>query len=104
MNIPLVRNDLIPNFRSTSPPTNRTTNKIARERSPPSQNYFPRHDSVPRNQLVNAPVLNPAQKAGPGESDAFRVYVRLRPLNSKEISNNTTRKGSTVEARDDMVR
>jgi len=97
MNIPLVRNDLIPNFRSTSPPTNRTTNKIARERSPPTQNYLSHQDNMPRNQILSTPGQNTTQKPVQSESDPFKVFVRIRPLNSKEINNNTTRKGQLLK-------
>jgi len=58
---------------------------------------------MPRNPILNTPGQNTAPKPAQGDSDAFRVYVRIRPLNSREINNNTTRKGSTVEMRDNMV-
>jgi len=102
MNVPLVRNDVIPNFRSVSPPTR--SNKIARERSPQPQTYISSQENLSKNPIVGTSTTNPIQKPTQIESDAFKVYVRVRPLNSKELASNTSKRLSTVEVRDNMVK
>ena len=101
MNVPLVRNDLIPNFRSVSPPNR--SNKLARERSPQPQTFISSQESVGRNPIVTNFTTNLLQKPIQLDSDAFKVYVRIRPLNNKELSSTTSKRVSVVEVRDNMV-
>lgn len=99
MDVPLVNSDIIPKKGKSS-----TQNSHVRGESlERSQGNSPHHEYLFRSPQKIPSVTN--YTSNDTETEAFRVFVRYRPLNSREMSNaNPAKRSSIVKKEDQMVR
>ena len=100
MNVPLVNSDIINSNRSVSPRMNRKTTNLERSPNEPRLAVIKEKDSI---KNTNMPT-NPSSKLKNNDPDTFKVYIRARPLDNKELkSSNPKKRTSIIKKEDNMV-
>ena len=99
MNVPLVNNDILTPFRSVSP----QVSKLVREKSPRSRPTVNRNETNLKNQDLANTQTPQSKKTVQSDQDAFKVYVRVRPLNNRELNASASKGGSNIIKKEDSM-